>query len=96
VKGDLLCSPYRVSLALLIEQFPTLCGRWTVLFTALHDAECRRLGRDPHLSAATMNAQSVKFVEELAHVSGLDAYKRVKGRKRHVLVDTLGIRFPTR
>jgi len=38
-----------------------------------------------------MDAQSVKTVEESAHISGFDAHKRVKGRKRHLLVDTLGI-----
>jgi transposase len=68
-----------------------LRGRWTVLFTALHDAERQRLRRDPHPSAAIMDAQSVKTVEESAHISGFDAHKRVKGRKRHLLVDTLGI-----
>lgn len=68
-----------------------LRGRWTVLFTTLHSAERLRLGRDPHASAAIMDAQSVKTVEESAHISGFDVYKRVKGRKRHLLVDTLGI-----
>jgi putative transposase len=38
-----------------------------------------------------MDARSVKTVEESAHISGFDAHKRVKGRKRHLLVDTLGI-----
>jgi putative transposase len=38
-----------------------------------------------------MDAQSVKTVEESAHISGFDGHKRVKGRKRHLLVDTLGI-----
>lgn len=66
-------------------------GRWTVLFTALHYVERQRLGRNPHPSAAIMDAQSVKTMEESAHISGFDAYKRVKGRKRHLLVDTLGI-----
>jgi DDE family transposase len=33
----------------------------------------------------------VKTVEESAESSGFDAHKRVKGRKRHLLVDTLGI-----
>jgi putative transposase len=68
-----------------------LQGRWHVLFTALRYAERQRLGRDPNPSAAIMDAQSVKMVEESAHISGFDAYKRVKGRKRHLLVDTLGI-----
>lgn len=33
----------------------------------------------------------VKTVEESAGICGYDAHKHVKGRKRHVLVDTLGI-----
>lgn len=38
-----------------------------------------------------MDAQSVKTVEESACISGFDAHKHVKGRKRHLLVDTLGL-----
>jgi putative transposase len=38
-----------------------------------------------------MDAQSVKTVEESARIRGFDAHKRVKGRKRHLLVDTLGL-----
>jgi putative transposase len=33
----------------------------------------------------------VKTVEESAGISGFDAHKCVKGRKRHILVDTLGL-----
>jgi putative transposase len=68
-----------------------LRGRWHMLFTALRHAERQRLGRDPHPSAAIMDAQSVKTVEESSQISGFDAHKHVKGRKRHLLVDTLGI-----
>ena len=50
-----------------------------------------KLGKDPHPSVAIMDAQSVKTVEESAHISGFDGHKRVKGRKRHLLVDTFGI-----
>jgi putative transposase len=35
--------------------------------------------------------QSVKTVEESARIRGYDAQKRMKGRKRHLLVDTLGL-----
>lgn len=35
--------------------------------------------------------QSVKTVEESAGIRGYDAHKCVKGRKRHLLVDTLGL-----
>src|SRR5919202_158866 len=38
-----------------------------------------------------MDAQSVKTVEESATISGYDAHKCVQGRKRHLLVDTLGL-----
>jgi transposase len=38
-----------------------------------------------------MDSQSVKTVEESASISGFDAHKHVKGRKRHILVDTLGL-----
>jgi putative transposase len=38
-----------------------------------------------------MDAQSVKTVEESARISGYDGGKQVKGRKRHLLVDTLGL-----
>jgi len=49
------------------------------------------VGRNAHPSAAIIDAQSVKTVEESASISGFDAHKHVKGRKRHLLVDTLGL-----
>jgi putative transposase len=57
----------------------------------LHEAERRRVGRDPHPSAAIIDAQSGKTVEESGCIRGYDAHKGVKGRKRHLLVDTLGL-----
>ncbi len=68
-----------------------LQGLWHRLFTALRDAERERVGRHRHASAAIIDAQSVKTVEESARISGFDAHKWVKGRKRHLLVDTLGL-----
>jgi putative transposase len=63
-------------------------GLWTHLWRELREAERRREGRDPHPSAAIMDAQEVQTVEESACISGFDAHKCVKGRKRHLLVDT--------
>ncbi|HEX8032731.1 MAG TPA: IS5 family transposase [Ktedonobacterales bacterium] len=61
------------------------------LYTALHRAERERVGRHAELSAAVMDRQSVKTVEESARICGYDAHQCVKGRKRHLLVDTLGL-----
>ena len=49
------------------------------------------MGKDPQPTAAIMDSQSVKNVEESAHPSGYDAHKNLKGRKRHLLVDTSGL-----
>jgi hypothetical protein len=49
------------------------------------------VGKDAHPSAAIMDSQSVKTVEESARIRGFDAHKHVKGRKRYILVDTLGL-----
>jgi putative transposase len=68
-----------------------LHGRWFRLYCALHAAERERVGREADPSAAIMDAQSVKTVEESARISGYDGGKQVKGRKRHLLVDTLGL-----
>jgi transposase len=68
-----------------------LKGTWHLLYTALHRAERERVRRNPEPSAAIMDSQSVKTDEESAHIRGYDAHKCVKGRKRHLLVDTLGL-----
>jgi putative transposase len=49
------------------------------------------VGRDTQPTAAIIDAQSMKTVEESAPISGYDGHKNVKGRKRHLLVDSLGL-----
>jgi putative transposase len=66
-------------------------GLWTCLYRALRNTERRRAGKDPDPSAAVIDAQSVKTVEESGGIRGFDAHKWIKGRKRHLLVDTLGL-----
>src|SRR5215216_208401 len=66
-------------------------GLWSLMLKVLHTAGRKRVGKDPQPTAAIMDSQSVKTVEESAHPSGYDAHKNIKGRKRHLLVDTLGL-----
>lgn len=68
-----------------------LKGTWFRLLTALRGAERERVGRNAQPSAAVIDAQSIKTVEESAGICGFDAHKHVKGRKRHILVDPLGL-----
>jgi hypothetical protein len=69
----------------------SLQGVWNLFYTALHRAERERVGRHPDPSTAILDSQSVKTVEESARIRGYDAHTCVKGRKRHLLVDTLGL-----
>jgi len=68
-----------------------LKGLWHLILKELHAVERKRVGKDPQPTAAIVDSQSVKTTEESAHPSGYDAHKNVKGRKRHLLVDTLGL-----
>jgi transposase len=65
-------------------------GTWDRVHDQLRDRVRVGAGRDPQPSAAVLDAQSVKTAEGGA-ARGFDAGKRVAGRKRHLLVDTMGL-----
>lgn len=66
-----------------------LDGTWQRINRALGYLERRRGGRFARPSAAIVDSQSVK-VSDMGGISGYDGNKKIKGRKRHILVDTLG------
>jgi transposase len=64
-------------------------GIWEHVTRALRESARQRIGRGPQPTAAIMDSQSVR-TSEMGGLRGYDGGKKVKGRKRHLLVDTQG------
>ena len=65
-------------------------GTWVNAMEMLTRKERERQGKNPEPSAACIDSQSVKTATQGIDV-GYDGGKKVDGRKRHIMVDTLGL-----
>lgn len=65
-------------------------GTWQRMHDTLRAEVRRQAGRHKHPTAGSLDSQSVKCSASPG-LRGYDAGKHVNGRKRHLLVDTLGL-----
>src|ERR1041384_1309203 len=65
-------------------------GLWELLNHTLRSFVRRQAGKRTQPTAAILDSQTVRSADHGGE-RGYDAAKRTKGRKRHVLVDTLGL-----
>jgi putative transposase len=66
-------------------------GTWAKMVKALREQTRVEAGHEPTPSAACIDSQSIKTTEMGGPERGYDGGKKIKGRKRHLLVDTLGV-----
>ncbi len=61
------------------------------LNTHLNRLERKRKGKEDTPSLLSIDSQSVKVVPFIAQATGIDGNKKINGRKRYIITDTLGL-----
>ena len=66
-------------------------GVFEELVDTLHVIIRRLMGREDTPSVGIIDSRSIKSSHHVAHDRGIDGNKKIKGRKEHIVVDTLGL-----
>jgi putative transposase len=66
-------------------------GTWKLIHDYLVRKIRRAVGKKPKPTACVIDSQSIKNDAGVCQETGYDAGKKIKGRKRHIVVDTLGL-----
>jgi putative transposase len=65
-------------------------GTWQHIMDALRQRVREAAGRDPNPGVACIDSQTVKGIE-VGGARGYDGGKKLRGRKRHIVVDSMGL-----
>ena len=66
-------------------------GVWESLMHTLHALARKSAGRNASPCLGIIDSRSVKTSHHVDSDRGMDGHKRIKGRKEHIVVDTLGL-----
>ena len=66
-------------------------GIWEQILQSLIVSERKKQGKEESPSLLAIDSQSIKVVQFISDETGIDGNKRINGRKRTILVDTLGL-----
>lgn len=66
-------------------------GTFEKINACLNEMERKRQNREPTPSLTCVDSQSIKLAPMIYEDKGLDGNKKINGRKRQVMVDTLGL-----